>query len=174
MTIILLLVHYKGEKTQRMKDHRDNVTPYLDEFVNDDLAFLGMPAPNQCACTWQSGYIKCMWSTDRGSYMQRYISAAFRAIDVQCLPSRSISKIGLSIDGPSAKARYITAASVKHPSAAYTSYQKHSTSHTARSWELGKAPSAPKTFTIARVAASPMPCPSGSATSRIGDRFSAS
>ncbi|KAH9918492.1 uncharacterized protein B0H18DRAFT_1198584 [Fomitopsis serialis] len=113
--LITVFLHYKGEKTQRIKEYRDDTTLNLDEFVNGDLTFLGLPLPQDSACAWQSGIIKCIWPLDDGSYLRKYISAAFEAIDRQSLLTRSISMVGLSMDGTFSKASYITAPGVRHP-----------------------------------------------------------
>ncbi|KAH9918605.1 uncharacterized protein B0H18DRAFT_1198522 [Fomitopsis serialis] len=156
---------YQGEKTQRIREYRDHATPSLDEFVNGDLTFLGLPLPQESACTWQSGIIKCSWTLDEGSYLQKYLSAAFGAIDRQGLLARSISMVGLSMDGNTSTASWVTAPGVKHPTG-YIPRPGPSRSHSTHLYAFGKVPSAPKSITLARMGASPMARPCGAISSR--------
>lgn len=50
-----------------MNELQDNATRYLEEFVKDDLRFFGLPAPEECGCTWRSGIIRCSWTVGTSS-----------------------------------------------------------------------------------------------------------
>ncbi|KAI0733168.1 hypothetical protein C8Q72DRAFT_45702 [Fomitopsis betulina] len=110
---ITLSLHYRSPKTKRMNEIQDDATRCLEEFVKDDLRFLGLPAPGECKSTqWRSGLIQCRWIIGKDSYLQRYIRSSFEGIRGDTLPERSISMIGLYTDG---KQHWVPAPGVKAP-----------------------------------------------------------
>ncbi|KZT70669.1 hypothetical protein DAEQUDRAFT_810545 [Daedalea quercina L-15889] len=157
--MVTLAINYKGEKARLFNVWKDDSQRYLNEFVNGDIQALGLPPAHTCACTWRSGVMKCMWNANEGSTTQTLISQAFQAIrfDPSCLANRSISLIALLMNGIRV---HVPAPGHRAPPDTQIPRPPAPAQPTSNS-EVGKAPSAPKSIALARVAASPIARPGG-------------